>query len=84
MKLDERQKNLLFAEVEKEMDAVELSKEELESIVGGSISLKPPTSPIIKPVPVDPIITPIEPCPPIMTTMALGEEDDSWPIVKLK
>ena len=40
IKLDERQKNLLYAEVEKEMDAVEMSKEELDSIVGGNLSLK--------------------------------------------
>lgn len=69
MKLDERQKNLLFAEVAKEMDAVEMSKEELDAIVGGNMSFKP--------------INPI-PKPPIYTTMALGEEDGSWPIVSLK
>ena len=37
MKLDERQRNLLYAEVEKEIDAVEMSKEELDSIVGGNL-----------------------------------------------
>ena len=67
VKLDERQKNLLYAEVEKEMDAIEMSKEELDAIVGGNLSLKP-----------------IIPKPPIYTTMALGEEDGSWPIVSLK
>ena len=40
IKLDERQRNLLYAEVEKEIDAVEMSKEELDSIVGGNLSLK--------------------------------------------
>ena len=70
MKLDERQKNLLYAEVEKEMDAVEMSKEELDAIVGGNLSLKP--------------IKPIIPKPPIYTTMALGEEDDSGRSVSLK
>ena len=42
IKLDERQRNLLYAEVEKEINAVEMSKEELDSIVGGNLSnLKP-------------------------------------------
>ena len=48
IKLDEKQRNLLYAELEKEFDAVEMSKEELDSIVGGnSVSLpKQPRIPI--------------------------------------
>lgn len=65
IKLDERQRNLLYAEVEKEINAVEMSKEELDSIVGGNLSK-------LKPEPI------------CYTTMALGEEDGSWPIVSLK